>query len=146
MKMTKIAITLSLALSLLAGPALADDQGGTKPKPPADEVAAAPATDATAEVKAGTAIAKREPVGEAESFAKGTKVWIWSSIKGAKGESAKHVWKKDGKQIWEKEFEVKSGRYRSWTRRKMKRPGAYTVEVQGADGGVLGSVSFTITE
>jgi hypothetical protein len=138
--MSRMMATITLGLSLLAGTALADD------KKPAPDTMAAASTDASADVKAGTGIAKRESVGTADSFAKGTKVWIWSSIKGAKGEQAKHVWKRDGKQIWEKEFEVKSGRYRTWTRRKMSKAGSYTVEVQNADGGVIGSVSFTVTE
>lgn len=146
-QISKLALTGILGLSLIAGPAVADDKAG-KPKPPPAETeapAAPAATDASADVKAGTGVSKREPVGEADTFGKGTKVWVWSSIKGAKGEMAKHVWKKDDKVIWEKEFEVKSGRYRSWTRRKMRSPGSYTVEVQGADGSVLGSVSFTVS-
>ncbi len=148
-RISRIVATLTLGLSLIAGPAMADDKSG-KPKPPpsdTDPVAtttAAPSSDAAAEVKAGTGISKREAVGEADSFAKGTKVWVWTSVKGAKGEMAKMVWKKGEKQIWEKEFEVKSGRYRTWSRRKMRSPGSYTVEVQGADGSVMGSVSFTI--
>jgi len=144
MRMTKILASITLGLSLLAGPALADDKGGKPPEPTADVMKAS--SDGAADVKAGTGIAKRESVGTADSFAKGTKVWVWSSITGAKGEMAKHVWKRDGKQIWEKEFEVKSGRYRTWTRRKMSKAGSYTVEVTGADGGVIGSASFTITE
>ena len=147
-RISKVVAVVTLGLSLIAGPALADDKSG-KPKPPptdtsADPIAPAPSSDAAADVKAGTGISKREPVGEADSFAKGTKVWVWTSVKGAKGEMAKMVWKKGEKQIWEKEFEVKSGRYRTWSRRKMRSAGSYTVEVQGADGSVMGSVSFTI--
>lgn len=140
-KMMKLVATITLGMMLTAGLALGDDK---KPPEPASDMRAA--SDASAEVKAGTGVSKRESVGTADSFAKGTKVWIWSSIKGAKGEQAKHVWKRDGKAIWEKEFEVKSGRFRTWTRRKMSKAGSYSVEVQAADGSVLGSVSFTVTE
>jgi outer membrane biosynthesis protein TonB len=113
--------------------------------PPKDEAPATPSTSgAAADVKAGTGIAKREPVGESDAFTAGTKVWAWSSITGAKDQTVKHVWKKDGKVLWEKEITVTSGRYRTWTRRTVKA-GSYTVEVQSADGEVLGSVSFTVS-
>jgi outer membrane biosynthesis protein TonB len=116
-----------------------------KPAAPPKETPATPSTSgAAADVKAGTGISKREPVGEAESFTAGTKVWAWSSITGAKDQTVKHVWKKDGKVLWEKEITVTSGRYRTWTRRTVKA-GSYTVEVQSADGEVLGSVSFTVS-
>jgi hypothetical protein len=156
--------TMMVLAGLAAGPALADD---TKPAPPpetAKKKAPPPAKEPTpepkppqepkeaprapagaaAEVKAGTGIAKREAVGEADSFTAGSKVWVWSSITGAKDQALKHVWKKDDKVIWEKEITPTSGRYRTWTRRTVK-PGSYTVEVQGTDGAVLGSVSFTVT-
>jgi hypothetical protein len=95
-------------------------------------------------MKAGTGISKREAVGAADAFTAGTKVWAWSAITGAKDSTVKHVWKKDGKVLWEKSFEVSSSRYRTWTRRSVK-PGSYTVEVQAEDGTVLGSVTFTVT-
>jgi outer membrane biosynthesis protein TonB len=116
-----------------------------KPAPPPKEEPATPSTSgAAADVKAGTGIAKREPVGESDAFTAGTKVWAWSSITGAKDQTVKHVWKKDGKVLWEKEITVTSGRYRTWTRRTVKA-GSYTVEVQSADGEVLGSVTFTVS-
>jgi hypothetical protein len=167
-KRTTKLLTLAMLTSLAAAPALADDPkqpakpAETKPAPPPDtakkkappppkeetppkEEPATPSTSgAAADVKAGTGIAKREPVGESDAFTAGTKVWAWSSITGAKDQTVKHVWKKDGKVLWEKEISVTSGRYRTWTRRTVKA-GSYTVEVQSADGEVLGSVTFTVS-
>ncbi len=135
------------ALLLAVVPAWAGDDQPARPAdkkaPEPKETPSAPA-GAAADVKAAKGIAKREPVDAAESFAKGTKVWVWSSITGANGTTVKHVWKKDDKVLWEKEIDVSSGRYRTWTRRSMRNPGSYTVEVQSADGAVLGSVAFTI--
>jgi hypothetical protein len=120
-----------------------------KKKPPADAPAAdAPAADApagvAADVKAGTGIAKREIVGDGDTFTAGTKVWVWTSITGASGKAVKMVWKRDGNQLWDMSFDVSSGRYRTWTRHTVKA-GSYTVEVQGDDGAVLGSVAFTVS-
>lgn len=131
-------------------PKVTKTKKGKKKKPAPDaaaaDTAAAPAADAddeTTEVKAGTSISKREIVGEADSFTAGKKVWVWSSVKGQAGKSVKMIWKRDDKQLWEKDFDVSSGRFRTWTRHTCKA-GSYTVEVQDADGKVLGSVSFTV--
>jgi len=115
-----------------------------KAPPAADEAPAAAPEGVAAEVKAGTGVAKREPVGEADTFTAGSKVWAWSAITGAKDQTVKFVWKKDGNVIWEKEITVTSARYRTWTRRTVQA-GTYTVEVQSGDGAVLGSVEFTVS-
>lgn len=153
---------VTAGLISVAAPARADDKAGadkapTAPKdakPPAPDKPAkkppappkeAPAADgAAAEVKAAKGVADRQPVEEGTSFPAGTKVWAWSSITGAKDTTVKHVWKRDGAVLWEKEMTVTSGRYRTWTRRTVSKPGSYTVEVQTADGAVIGSVEFTV--
>ncbi len=114
------------------------DKGGDKDKGDSDK-------SGSTEVKAGTGIAKRELTGAADTFTKGAKVWVWTSVMGQSGKSIKMVWKKDGKDLWSKDFDVKSSRYRTWTTHKVS-PGSYTVEVQEGDGGtVLGSVTFTVS-
>jgi hypothetical protein len=142
---------LLAGLMLAATPAFAGDD---KPAPEAKKPAAEPDKDtkppstgeAASDMKAGTGVnkKKKEVVGESETFTAGTKVWVWSSITGAKGTTVKHVWKKDDKQVWEKEFEATSGRYRTWTTRRVKA-GTYTVETQTEDGTVLGTVTFTVS-
>jgi 4-hydroxyphenylpyruvate dioxygenase-like putative hemolysin len=132
-QLSPFAAVLAAALSTAAtAPAHAQDAG-----------ASAAAASATAEVKAGTAIARREVVGEAASFPRGTKVWAWANIRGAAGQELKFVWKRDGKVAWEKPFTATSGRYRTWTRHAVRAAGAWTIEVQTADGAVLGSVAIT---
>jgi hypothetical protein len=152
--MSKSMKWVSFAIAtLLAVPAFAQDTKPAPPPPPTDDQAPKeappPAVDApdgaAAELKAGTGIdkKKREVVGEAESFSAG-RVWVWSSITGAKGTTVKHVWKRGDKVLWEKTFEAKSNRYRTWTRRNVKA-GEYTVEVQTEDGAVLGTITITVT-
>ena len=109
-----------------------------QPGPPA-----AAATAAAAEVKAGTGVENKESVGTASEFTAGTKIWVWSRITGAAG-AVKHVWKKDGTQVWAANLAVKSKRWTTSSRRMLTKAGAYTVDVVAADGAVLGSVAFTI--
>jgi hypothetical protein len=156
--MSKWVSMLTVGMLLAAAPAFAGDdkadpkaaKPAIKPQPPKDmpdepPVVAAP-DGAAAEIKAGTGVnkKKREVVGEAETFTAGSKVWAWSSVTGAKGETVKHVWKRDDKVLWEKTFVAKSSRYRTWTTHRVKA-GSYTVEVQTEDGAVLGTMSFTVS-
>ncbi len=170
--LTKLGLTAALALGL-TGPALADEPPAGKPAPqkepkpepkpapppPTDEAPAkpkpkprpapqtpAPTSGASAEVKAATGVTKREPVGEATSFAKGTKVWAWAKVFGAKDTTVKQVWKRDGVALWEKEFPIGSGQWRIYTRRTLAKPGSYAVDVVAEDGAVLGTVAFTVEE
>ena len=105
--------------------------------------AVAAAASAAAEVKAAKGVDKKEPVEPGESFAAGTKVWIWSRVTGAAGTKVKHVWKKDDKQIWAASLKIGGPKWTTSSRRQLKA-GSYTVDVVGADGTTLGSVSFTV--
>ena len=118
-----------LCLGLVAGSAVAQTE--------------APATAATAEVKAAKGVENREPVEEGTTFAAGTTVWCWSLLRNSEG-AAKHVWKKDGKPVWTANHKIRSKRWTTYSRRKLSKPGSYSVDVLGADDAVLGSVSFTI--
>lgn len=105
--------------------------------------ATATASEATAEVKAAKGVANREPVEEGTTFDAGTTVWCWSLIRNAEG-AVQHVWKKDGTAVWTANLKVRSKRWTTYSRRKLSKPGSYSVDVVGADGAVLGSVAFTI--
>ena len=104
---------------------------------------AAAAAAATAEVKAARGVDKREPVEPGDTFAAGTKVWVWSRITGAAGTTVQHVWKKDDKPVWTAKLKVGGPKWTTSSRRQLKA-GAYTVDVVGADGTTLGTVSFTV--
>lgn len=111
--------------------------------PATQPAAASEASAASAEVKAAKGVANREPVEEGSTFEAGTTVWCWSLIRNAQG-AVQHVWKKDGAAVWTANLKVGSKRWTTYSRRKLSKPGSYSVEVVGADGAVLGSVSFTI--
>lgn len=138
MGITKMVALVSLVMLLAAGTAAAQTEAPASPAP--DQ--AAPA-GAAAEVKAAKAIENREPVDEGSSFTAGERVWIWSRITGAANTTVKHVWKKDGNEAWSASLPVKSTRWTTYSRRTVQA-GQYVVEVQGEDGSVLGSVSFSV--
>ena len=98
--------------------------------------------DPSAEIKAGTGVEKFEIVGEGTTFPAGTEVFVWSRVLDSEG-SIKHVWKKDGKDVWTATLPVGSKRWSTQSRRKASK-GAWEVEVDTADGKKLGSVTFTI--
>lgn len=137
----KSLLIASLSLMLGAGAALADERNLPAEAVPAQTEA--PAQGAAAEVKAAKGVENKEAVEEGTSFAAGDKVWIWSRITGAANTTVKHVWKKNGQEIWFASLPVKGNRWTTSSRRTVQ-PGQYVVEVQGEDGSVLGSVSFDV--
>jgi hypothetical protein len=99
--------------------------------------------DPSAEVKAGTGVENKEVVGAAESFTAGTTVWIWSRI--TEGEpSIKHVWKRDGQEVWTATLKVGGKRWSTQSRRTIPKAGSWEVDVQTADGKSLGTVAFKV--
>jgi hypothetical protein len=97
-----------------------------------------------AEIKAAKGIEKREPVEEGSTFAVGDTVYAWTRVTGAAGTKVTHVWKRDGKEVWKANLRVGSKRWTTNSRRKMSKPGAWTVDVLAEDGAALGTVSFTV--
>ena len=98
---------------------------------------------ASAEVKVGTGVEKHEITGEAASFPAGTTVWVWSRVKNAEG-NVKHVWKRDGKDVWTATLPVGSKRWSTQSRRAITTAGSWSVDVQTEAGASIGTVSFTI--
>jgi Protein of unknown function (DUF2914) len=124
----------------------APDTAKTKPAPPPAEAAPpAPSSGtAAAEVHVGTGYEKHAIVGEAATFAPGTKVFVVSLVTGANGTAVKHVWKKDGAELWTGTLNIGSNKWTTSTRRVLSKAGSYEVSVVGADGAELGKVEFTI--
>jgi len=146
--------TVLLVIALAAGTGYADDANkppaaDAKPKdaaPAKDAPAPTPSKDASgaaAEVKVGTGVEKHEIVGEANSFPAGTTVWVWSRVTNAEG-NIKHVWKRDGKEVWTATLPVGSKLWSTQSRRAIPSAGAWQVDVQTDAGAALGTVSFTI--
>jgi hypothetical protein len=149
-----IAIALAARTGHAEDPKPAAPAADAKPKeaakPPAKDAAkdapAPPAKDASgasAEVKAGTGVEKHEIVGEAASFPAGTTVWVWSRVTNAEG-TIKHVWKRDGKEVWTATLPVGGKLWSTQSRRTIPAAGSWQVDVQSEAGASLGTVSFTI--
>src|SRR6185503_102537 len=100
------------------------------------EAAKEPAKDApkdtsgaSAEVKVGTGVENHEIVGEAATFPTGTTVWVWSRVVNGEG-NVKHVWKRDGKDVWTATLPVGSKRWSTQSRRAITTAGSWSVDVQ----------------
>jgi hypothetical protein len=140
-----------LVIALAAGIGYADDAkqppaAKEAPKDAAKDAAKeAPkdASGASAEVKAGTGVEKHEIVGEATSFPSGTTVWVWSRVVNGEG-NVKHVWKRDGKEVWTATMPVGSKSWATSSRRTIPTAGSWQVDVTTEAGAQLGTVSFTI--
>jgi hypothetical protein len=134
-------IALVLTIAFLTGTAAAQNAAppATQPREPAPA-----ASGASAEVKAAKGVDKREPVEPGSSFEAGTTVWAWSLVSGAEGTTVKHVWKKDGTEVWQANLKIGSKKWTTYSRRTLKKAGAYSVDVVGEDGTVLGTVDFTV--
>lgn len=162
--MRRLTGSLVIALAMAGGAAGADDAkppaADAKSKDAAKDAKDAPkdaakdaakdtkdapkdASGASAEVKAGTGVEKHEIVGEAATFPAGTTVWVWSLVVNGEG-NVKHVWKRDGKEVWTATLAVGSKRWSTQSRRVIPAAGSWVVDVQNEAGATLGTVSFTI--
>lgn len=132
--------TVLFVIGLAAGTSYADDP---KPAPPAADAKPKDAGGASADVKVGTGVEKHEIVGEAASFPAGSTIWVWSRVTNGEG-NIKHVWKRDGKDVWTATLPVGSKLWTTSSRRAIPAAGAWEVEVQTDAGASLGKVAFTI--
>ena len=136
--------TIAIAMVAALGLAAAGNAYAEEPKPAAPATDAKPAAGAaSAEVKAGTGVEKHEITGEATSFPAGTTIWVWSRVVNGEG-NIKHVWKRDGKEVWAATLPVGSKLWSTQSRRTIPSAGAWSVDVQTESGASLGTVSFTV--
>jgi hypothetical protein len=135
---TMFVLSLALTLLPLSSTAFAEDKA-----PPTESKPAPTAGEASADVKAGTGVEKREIVGEATSFPAGTTVWVWSLVHNAEG-NVKHVWKRDGKDVWTATMKIGSKKWSTSSRRTIPKAGSWEVDVQTLDGTSIGSIAFTV--
>lgn len=136
--LVRVLLGVTLALGTTVGAARAQ---GSEPAAAAQPSAA---TAATAEVKAGTGYQSYAVAGEGTSFPAGTLVFAVSTVRGADGTTIKHVWKKDGAELWTASLRIGSSRWTTSSRRLLNQPGQYTVSVLAEDGSEIGKVDFTI--
>lgn len=131
-------IGVMLGAVLFMGAGFASAQGTEAAK------TAAESSGVTAQVQAGTGYQSHAVVGEATSFPVGTLVFVVSTVSGADGTTIKHVWKKDGAELWTATLPIGSKRWTTNSRRLLTQPGQYSVSVLSADGNEIGKADFTI--
>ncbi|MDP1830620.1 MAG: DUF2914 domain-containing protein [Geothrix sp.] len=104
-------------------------------------------TNASAEVKVGTAVEKMEIQGEATAFkvAAGTKIYAWTRVAGAADSTITVVFAK-GDRTSKQELKVPRSPYRTNAYRTFRKgdEGSWTVKVLAADGAELGTAAFTV--
>lgn len=146
----KLSLILSLVLlGALASTAVADDEA-EKNDPDASQAdqeqekeEPRQRAEISADVKAAAGVEDREPVEVSDRFDAGANVIVWSRIDNGNGTTVRHVWTRNGDQVWERAMDIGSNRWRTWSRSGVSA-GEYTVEVVTEDGTILGQAAFTV--
>ena len=93
----------------------------------------------------GTDVVGRELVGRAETFAVGTRVVFWTQVIGGRaGDTIRHVWFHEGRQVATVNLPVRGASWRTQSQRTLA-PGAdgeWRVEARDQDGRVLAEHKF----
>ncbi len=119
-----------------------------KPAPAAPRkpsVAAPPAAMIVSEAGLGTDVVGRGLVGQAERFREGSDVWFWTRVlRGKPGESIRHVWIYEGREVSAVVLEIGSGNWSTQSRRHLQPGsiGGWAVEARDASGRVLARQAF----
>ncbi|MCB4757287.1 MAG: DUF2914 domain-containing protein [Elusimicrobia bacterium] len=106
----------------------------------AQEAVAPAVSPLRVDLKIGTGIENREPVGVAETFGEGmTQLVGWTYVRGAtEPTEITHVWSCDGKEMMSVSLQVKSSSYRTWSRKNVSgMRGMWTIEVKDVSGKIL---------
>ena len=93
----------------------------------------------------GSNVIDRELVGESDTFAIGTPVVFWTHvIGGSSGDSIRHVWFHDGREVGVTVLPVESPSWRTQSRHTLVpgSEGDWIVELQDSDGRTLASHQF----
>jgi hypothetical protein len=100
-------------------------------------------------LKVGTGIQEKEIQGEADSFKPDVgKVWCWSKTSGGEGSDLTYAWYKGDQKVSEVKVNIKFASMRSWSYKTITpdMKGDWRVDLVGADGTVLKSVSFKVAD
>jgi hypothetical protein len=120
--------------------------------PAASASAAAPAPAATAKVGQAqftTGVDNREPADDISNLDNShDKVFFFSVLKDASGQTITHRWQYNGNTMAEVKFEPKADHWRVWSSKTLMpdQTGTWTVQVLDSSGNVLVSKSFDFTQ
>jgi hypothetical protein len=99
------------------------------------------------DIKIGTQLVDREPVGVADTFSvKSPEIVAWTRVTGAtEPTEIMHVWLYNGKEVAWAELPIRSSSYRTWSIRPLKEmAGKWVLQVKDVDGRLLGSKDFVV--
>jgi len=127
--------------------AAAPPEAKTEAAAPA-KMAGGAAEYAVVDVKLGTGVQDREPLGVAESFkADVGRVYCWTKVTGPEGGGEiTHAWYKGGEKMSEVRLALKFASVRTWSYKTLPADGRgdWRVDVVAPDGTVLESVEFKV--
>ena len=116
----------------------------TPPPPPP----VAPTSMIVSESGVGTDVVGHSLVGEAELFPVGTEVWFWTRVlRGELGDSIRHVWIHEGREVFTLDLEIGSSNWRTQSRKMLTAgsEGGWTVEARDRAGRLLARSAFVCT-
>lgn len=99
-------------------------------------------------LKVGTGIQNREPIGVGDSFpSKTPELVVWTQVLGATApREIWHIWALNGKDVFRVRLWVKSSSFRTWSRKTLLgETGHWTVRIKDDTGNVLATTSFKTT-
>ena len=93
----------------------------------------------------GSDVIDREVVGRSDTFVVGTRVVFWTHVAGGRGgDTIRHVWSHDGKEVGVTVLPVESPSWRTQSRHTLvpESEGDWVVELQDSEGRTLASHQF----
>ena len=97
------------------------------------------------ELGVGRGIAGHDLTGQTTRFTEGERVYFWTRIEGAAGQTIQHVWLHDGKEVLRVPIRVQAKRWRShsWKVLNHGSSGKWVVEARDSSGRVLARREFS---
>ena len=93
----------------------------------------------------GAGVVERELVGQSDTFATGTSVVFWTHMIGGRpGDTIRHVWFHEGREVSSIVLPIGSPNWRTHSRHTLRpeSEGEWVVELRDSEGGVLASTPF----
>ncbi len=130
------------------GDAAASGSGtATAPSPPEPARADVPSNNlSVAKAALATKIENRQPVGISDSFAEGTRVYLFNTIlnPGGKGILVHHKWYRGDERVTSVKLSIKAARWRTWSVIPVYGKGPWRVDIVEPSGRVIHTEKFTV--
>ncbi len=119
-----------------AAPRAAGETRAPLPSPPAGSLS-------VVESGIGRRVANHHLEGESDRFAPDDRAIFWTRVSGGgAGTLLRHVWMRDGRAVQTIDLTLGGADWRTWSRKTVHEPGAWSVEARDAAGNVLARAEF----